>query len=455
MIDQGGMSGKRVDRGRSTFPVTSNSGGGRAPALLLLNGVDGDRTSPTLIGSLRLISYRVQRLLRRIMKTFRPWNPDQKWLLPPSVDELVPEGDPAHFVRDTVLELDLAEILDTYTEVRGYPPYDPRMMTALMGLFRQVLVLCQRAGLVKLGHVALDGTKMKANASKHKAMSYDRMAEKEERLKAEIEGWFEEAERVDAEEDRVYGADKRGDEVPDWVKNRQTRLAKIREARKALEAQARTEAEEKARKQGKSEKEAKKAGKKAKPEPKAQRNFTDPESRIMKGGDGFVQAYNCQAAVDDFNQVIVAADVTDQATDMHQLTPMVQAIEKNAGRQAQELSADAGYCSEENLAELNKQGVRGYVATGKDRHGDGGAKGKGGWRGPLRQEMSRRLRRGGFYSRYRKRKILAEPVFGQIKQARGFRQFLMRGLHNVAGEWSLVCTGHNLLKLFDWEARSA
>lgn len=438
------------------------------------------------------------------MKTFRPWNPDQKWLLPPSVDELVPEGDPAHFIRETTLELDLTAIFDTYAEERGYPPYHPTMMTALIlygcsrgvyssrrlakacqrdtgfmavtahqtpdfrtiatfrkrhllalrGLFQQVLELCQEAGMVKLGHVALDGTKMKANASKHKAMSYDRMAEKEKRLKEEIEGWFEEADRVDSEEDQLYGTDKRGDEVPDWVKNRETRLAKIREAKKALEAKARAEGEEKARKQGKSGREAKKAGKKAKPEPKAQRNFTDPESRIMKSADGFVQGYNCQAAVDDFDQVIVAADVTDQASDMHQLAPMVEGIEKNTGRQVEELSADAGYCSEANLAELNKHGIRGYVATGKDRHGKGGAKGKGGWRNPLRQEMSRRLRRGGFYSRYRKRKVVVEPVFGHIKQARGFRQFLLRGLDSVATEWSLLCTAHNLLKLFRYQAQS-
>jgi len=435
------------------------------------------------------------------MKTFRPWNPEQKWLLPPSVDELVPQGDPAHFIRETVLLLDLSEILETYTEERGYPPYDPTMMTALIlygcsrgvyssrrlaracqrdtgfmavtaqqtpdfrtiaafrkrhlkalrGLFQQVLVLCQEAGLVKLGHVALDGTKMKANASKHKAMSYDRMKEKEKRLREEIEGWFEEADRVDEEEDRLYGADKRGDEVPEWVKSRESRLAKIRAAMKALEAKARAEAERKARQEGKPDKEVRKAKKKAKPEPKAQRNFTDPESGIMKGADGFVQGYNCQAAVDDFDQVIVAAAVTDQATDMHQLSPMVEEIKRNTGRQTEELSADAGYCSEANLAELRKHGIRGYVATGKDRHGKAGAKGKGGWRSPLRQEMSRRLRRGGFYSRYRKRKVVVEPVFGQIKQARGFRQFLLRGLDEVETEWSLLCTAHNLLKLFRWQ----
>lgn len=439
------------------------------------------------------------------MKSFRPWDPEQKWLLPPSVDELVPEGDLAHFVRDTVLQMDLSTILDAYQDERGYPPYDPRMMTALLlygycrgiyssrrvaqacerdtgfmavtalqypdfrtisefrrrhlealkGLFRQVLRLCERAGLTRLGHVALDGTKVKANASKHKAMSYDRMAEKEKRLKKEIREWFAESDRIDAEEDRQHGATRRGDEPPEWMKSKQERLAKIRAAKRALEEEARQKAEEAARAAGKSDKEIEEAGKEAKPAPKAQRNFTDAESRIMKGSDAFVQAYNCQAAVDDVCQVIVAQRVTNEATDVRQLKPILAEMKTNTGRNATEISADAGYCSEENLRELKRRNIRGYVATGKDSHSDGRAKGRNRSQKPCRKEMARRLRIGGFHSRYRKRKTLIEPVFGQIKQARGFRQFLLRGLEKVAGEWSLLATAHNLLKLFTWAPQPA
>jgi len=435
------------------------------------------------------------------MKTFRPWNPEQKWLLPPSVDELVPEGDLAHFVRDTVMSLDLSAIIDDYQEERGYPPYDPTMMTALLlygycrgiyssrrlaqgcegetrfmavtalekpdfrtiasfrarhlealkGLFVQVLRLCQKAKLVKLGHVALDGTKVKANASKHRAMSYGRMDERERQLREEVGRWFREAADVDEEEDRRYGRDRRGDELPDWVKDKRARLEKIREARKALEEEAREQAEQEARGKGKSEKEIAKAREEAKPKPKAQRNFTDPESRIMKGSDGFVQAYNCQAVVDDFDQVIVAQDVTNEATDVHQLEPMVQQVKENTGRQAKEMSADSGYCSEANLRMIERHHIKGYIATGKDRRDDPRAKGRQHDSGlDLTRRMARRLRKAGWFSRYRKRKVLPEPVFGQIKQARGFRQFLMRGLEKVAGEWSLVCTAHNVLKLYGW-----
>jgi transposase len=270
-------------------------------------------------------------------KTFRSWDVDQIWLLPPSVKDLVPEGHLAHFVRNTVREtLDLSEILKEYTEERGYPPYHPVMMTALMlyaycqgvyssrrmakacqervdfmavtaretpdfrtvsdfrkrhlkalgGLFIQVLKLCQKAGLVTLGHVALDGTKVKANASKHKAMSYGRMSKAEAELKAEIDRWFEKAEAIDREEDEEYGPDRRGDELPDWVANKETRLEKIGKAQAELEAEARAEGKEK-------------------PEEKAQKNFTDPESRIMKASGGFEQAYNAQAAVDAKHQTIV------------------------------------------------------------------------------------------------------------------------------------------------------
>jgi hypothetical protein len=349
-------------------------------------------------------------------------------------------------------ERDMGFMAVTVTErpdFRTIADFRKKHLEALKALFQQVLRLCQKAGLVRLGHIALDGTKMKANASKHKAMSYDRMQEKEKQLRTEVRQWFEESERVDAEEDREHGRDSRGDELPAWMKSKVARLAKIREAKEALEAEAKAKAEEAARAQGESKKDVAKAKAEAKPEPKAQRNFTDAESRIMKGSDGFVQAYNCQAGVDDFSQVIVAQDVTQEATDIHQLKPMVAQVKANVGRNPEELSADAGYCSEENLQEIRDRRIRGYIATGRDRHGDGHAKGKPS-RKPLRQAMALRLRRGGFHSRYRKRKTLPEPVFGQIKQARGFRQFLMRGFQKVRGEWSLLCTAHNLLKLHGW-----
>lgn len=415
-------------------------------------------------------------------KTFRDWNVEQGWLLPPSVMDFVPANHVAHFVRDTVREqLDLSEVIAPYEkEERGYPPYHPVMMTALLlyaycqgvyssrriakaceervdfmavtglnrpdfrtvsdfrkrhlealqGLFVQVLKLCQRAGLVKLGHVALDGTKVKANASKHKAMSYERMRETELRLKREVREWFARAKSTDEAEDRQHGRERRGDELPEWVADKQRRIAKIREARQALEAEARA------------------AGKPA-PEPKAQRNFTDPESRIMhKSGKEYVQAYNAQAAVDSKAQVIVAQGVSNCANDVQQLEPMVKQIKANTGRQAQEFSADAGYCSEGNLAVLARHHIDGYIATGRQRHSEASAAGRRRVAAGTRvAAMRTKLARAGRRSRYRLRKTLPEPVFGQIKQGRGFRQFLLRGLAKVQGEWSLICIVHNLLKL--------
>jgi transposase len=419
-------------------------------------------------------------------KIFRDWNPEQSMMFPPSALDLVPKSHLAHFIRNVVSEqLDLSEILDSYTEERGYPPYHPVMMTALLlyangvgiyasrriaracqervdfmaltgmqkpdfrtislfrqrhleamkKLFRQVLKLCQKAGMVKLGHVALDGTKIQANASKHESMSYGKMKKAESRLKAEIERWFEEADRLDREEDQLYGADKSGDEMPEWVADKQQRLEKIRQAKAALEAEARAELE-----QGP---DPKKTGHKPKPNgiPRdtVQRNFTDPESRIMKGSQGFLQAYNAQAAVDSDSQVIVAQSLTNTGSDAHQMIPMLQQIRNNLGRQAREVSSDSAYCSELNLKGLNKRHIRGYIATdrqNKDQHVS-----------PWVQRMRQRLRQGGWRSRYRLRKQTVEPVFGQIKQARGFRQFLLRGQKKVASEWSLLCTAHNLLKL--------
>lgn len=430
-------------------------------------------------------------------KTFRPWNVDQVWLLPPRVDDFLPAGHPAHLVRDLVREtLDLGAILAAYDEPRGYPPYHPAMMVAILlyaysqgvyssrriaraleerldfmavsalqrpdfrtisdfrkrhlaalaGLFGQVLGLCREAGLVELGHVALDGTKLKANASKHKAMSYGRMTKAEGDLAAEVEAWLERAEAVDAAEDAEHGGARRGDEMPNWVKDKQRRLDKIRAAKAALEAKARAEAEMKAPRGDGAPARGGRPPKHdpARPKPSAQQNFTDPESRIMKGKDGFVQAYNGQLAVDAKAQVIVACDLTDAAVDAGRLVPLLERIEHNLAQRPKEVSADVGYCSEANLQALDDRSIKSYLATGRQKHPAGGTAKR---RGPLVQAMRQRLKRGGRRSRYRLRKQTVEPVFGQIKQARGFRQFLLRGLTKVSAEWTLICTAHNTLKL--------
>ena len=334
-------------------------------------------------------------------------------------------------------------------DFRTISAFRKRHLKALGELFVQVLALCEQAGLVKLGHVALDGTKIKANASKHKAMSYERMLRREAELEAEVGKWLAAAEAADAEEDEAFGKGKSGDELPDWVWDKQKRLERIRRAKAELEAEAKAAAEEKA----KAEEAAKhRGGRKPKvppgePHPKAQKNFTDPESGIMKGGDGFIQGYNAQAAVDAEAQVIVAHGLGATSGDQPHLPVMLARIEANLGRRPRELSADAGYCSEANLAELEGRGIRGYVAVGRAKHPAGGRLKRG---GAHTQAMRRRLRRGGRRSRYRLGKQVVEPVFGQIKQARGFRQFLLRGVEKVKAEWALVCTAHNLLKLAKW-----
>src|SRR5215210_7583259 len=434
-------------------------------------------------------------------KHFRPWKVDEAWLLPPSVQEFVPEGHAAHLVRDIVAEeLDLSAILSTYTEPRGYPPYHPAMMVALLlyaysrgvyssrriargceerldfqavtaldqpdfrtisefrrrhlaalaDLFVQALAVCRRAGLVGLGHVAVDGTKLRASASRHRAMSYARMGPAERDLAAAVEGWLAQAERTDAEEDAALGADRRGDEMPAWMRDKRRRLERIRAAKAELEAEA--QAAEAARPDPGCKVDGSPRGRRGRkpkhppgvPKPDAQRNFTDPESRIMKGHDGFVQAYNAQAAVDAKAQVILAHHLTNNASDQDGLGPLLDAVTVNTKATPAEVSADSGFCSEANLADLAGRGIRGYVATGRAKHPDGGEDQR---RGPLVSAMRQRLKRGGRRSRYRLRKQVVEPVFGQIKQARGFQQFLLRGLEKVKHEWALICTAHNLAKL--------
>lgn len=409
-------------------------------------------------------------------------------MLPPSISDFVPPEHPAHFVREVVREqLDLSAIFDSYESSKGQPPFHPTMMTAVLlfaytqgvfssrriakaceervdfmavtgmqkpdfrtinefrrrhlkalgGLFVQVLRLCRGAGLVRLGHVALDGSKFKANASKHKAMSYSRMREEEARLRAEVDGWFREAESADGQEDAAFGKDKRGDEMPSWVANKQQRLERIREAKAALEKEAAEDDEQRP---------AGGAGhKKRRPLEERQRNFTDPDSRVMRTQQTFEQSYNCQIAVDADSQVIVAESLGNKQNDAPELPAIVAQIKANVGRQAAELSADVGYCSEANLIELSRRHIRGYVATGRQKHGTTTATGQRD-RGRAK-DMSAKLRRGGHRSRYRLRKQSVEPVFGQIKEALGFRRFFMRGLVRVADEWRMICAAHNLRKL--------
>jgi transposase len=433
-------------------------------------------------------------------KTFRDWSLDQALLLPPSVHDFVPAGHLARFVVALVTEeLDLSAILASYRGERGQPPYHPAMMAALLlyayavglyssrriakaciervdfmaivaldapdfrtisefrrrhlaalsALFVQVLKLCERAGLVKLGHVALDGTKIKANASKHKAMSYERMSKREAELQAEVDGWLKAAEAADAAEDKAFGTDKRGDEMPGWVADKQARLAKIREAKAALEAEAKAKAAaEQAARENKHDKPPRKPPPSAAPEPKAQRNFTDPESRILKTKDGYIQGYNAQAAVDAQAQIIVAHTLSNNGSDQAQFAPLLNATKANLGRNPDEVSADAGYCSAANLRTLSRRRIKGYIATGRQHHGSKSATAKRPAKpGSLLARMTTRLRRAGHRSRYRLRKQVVEPVFGQIKQARGFRQFLLRGIEKVKAEWAMICTAHNLQKL--------
>jgi transposase len=422
-------------------------------------------------------------------KTYKTYLPDQDLLLPPSLRDWLPENHLAYCVSDVVDQLDLSAIEAVYEEEdRGQPPYHPRMMTkillygycvgvfssrriqkhlvedvafrvlaagnqpdfrtiadfrklhlpALEELFQQVLRLVLEVGALKLGRVALDGSKVKANASKHKAMSYGRMEETEKLLRKEVQKLMKQAEAADEEEDKRYGRDRREDELPEEMQRRETRIARIQEAKKALEERAR----EKAKNEGKDSKEAK-------PEAKAQYNFTDAESRIMKGSDGFVQGYNTQVAVEPLFQLVVGQTVTQAANDKQQMVPLIEAIEEQSGQRPEEVLTDRGYCSDENLKYLAKRRMEGFVATEKQKHGESSEPCK---RGPLPKDasrverMERKLKTKVGAAVYARRKCMVEPVFGQIKQARGFRQFLLRGLEKVRGEWALVCMTHNLLK---------
>jgi transposase len=463
-------------------------------------------------------------------KRFRTDHLDQALLLPPSLHDWLPERHLARFVADVIDELDLGSIYQSYQgDGRGLSAYQPAMMvrvllygyclgvvssrkierathedvafrflsadthpdhdtiatfrkrhlSALAGLFVQALQLCQKAGLVKLGHVSIDGTKIKANASKHKAMSYERMNETEQRLRQEVEELLKSAAAADEAEDLQYGKGKRGDELPEELSRRESRLAKIRAAKAELEQEAkekaaRQRAEAEAKIAERREQEAqtgKKTGghdpqvpdaEQAKPDGKAQRNFTDPDSRIMVDGankGSFIQAYNAQAAVDSQAQVIVAAEVTQQANDSQQLVPMIEQVEANVGRKPDAVSADAGYWSEANVTDERVAGVELYVATGRQKHGEkvelaNGPPPEG---ASAQQAMQHKLRTEAGRSIYKMRKAIVEPVFGQTKERRGFRRFSFRGVGSVRLEWQLICLTGNLLKLFrsGWTPQTA
>ena len=472
---------------------------------------------------------------------FRVCDLNQPLLLPPSLQDWLPERHLARFISDVVDGLDLSAIYVAYNrkDGRGLAAYHPVMMVRLLlygycmgvassrqierrthedvafrylaadqhpdhdtiasfrqthlqnlaGLFLQALRLCEKAGLVKLGHVAIDGTKLQANASKHKAMSYERMNEKEKALKAEVEKLLEEAARTDAEEDAKYGKGKRGDELPAELARRESRLKKIAEAKAALEQEARERAVaakataearlEERRKQ--EEERGKKLGgrppqvpdpEQAKPEPKAQRNFTDPDSRIMKDGatKSFLQGFNAQAAVDDTAQVIVGCAITQEVNDKQQLAPMIQQVEQNLGRKPEKATADAGYFSLAAVTDPRVNGVELLVPPDRQKH-EATAEGAGEViqepaklaEGPPSAEVStdpapaqasvadamrQKLRSPEGQAVYKMRKAVVEPVFGQIKERRGFRRFLFRGLKKVEAEWQIICLTHNLLKLF-------
>lgn len=446
-------------------------------------------------------------------KTFRPYDQNQSLLLPPSLHHWLDEDDPARFLSDTVDGLDLSEFVASYSvELRGQPPYDPAMMvkilvwgycvgirssrriarqlrrdvafrylaannfpdfrtisefrrrhlTAFEGLFGKVLLLCSEAGLVKLGHVALDGTKMKANASKHKAMSYDYMEKEEARLKEEVQRMLAEAEKTDQEEDRQVDGDRKGDGLPEELQRREDRLQAIKEAKERLEARVRERDSETLEKDRKREEEGKPLPNRKHapgvPMPKDQENFTDPESRIMKAGSDFIQGYNAQAAVDAEAQVIVAIDVTNQANDAGLASGMVEQIQDRLNDIPAVLTADAGYYSEDQVNKLIAMNVDPYIAAGRQKHSD--------QRAPAaveslpddatpKERMQQKLRTQKGKEIYARRKAIVEPVFGQIKEARGIRGFLMRGISKVKAEWSLICSAHNLLKLARHSLRMA
>ncbi|HEX2228505.1 MAG TPA: IS1182 family transposase [Candidatus Binatia bacterium] len=433
--------------------------------------------------------------------SFLPYEPNQDFLLPPSLSEWLPENHLAYFVSEIIDRLELQKFYACYEgDGRRNQPYDPAMLVKVLvygyatgvfssrkiakklyediafrilgagnfpshrticdfrlhhlaelkELFVQTAALARELGLVKLGTIALDGTKVKANASKHKAMSYGRMKEQEQKLKQEIEALLERARRTDAEEDARLGVDQADEDLPSELQRRQERLAKIEAAKRRLEARQAEADREKGRHGDDQQRPGDGAGRPFKhpfgvPDDKAQDNFTDPQSRIMKMGGNFEQCYNAQAAVDDENQLIIAHGLTNNAADNGELLPMLEAVKKNLRQLPQRILTDSGYRSEQGLAAVEQTGVEALVALGREGKDRGAIDPK---RYPASARMAERLASKEGQAQYRRRKVIVEPVFGWIKHAMGFRQFSLRGLSKVSGEWSLMCLALNIRRMW-------
>jgi len=432
---------------------------------------------------------------------YRAYQPEQSYLLPPSPSDWLPQNHLAFFISDVVEEMDLSAFHGQYEEgdARGNQPFHPAMMLKILiygyatgtfssrriaqkieedvafrvlaagnfpqhrticdfrqehlqkfvELFKQVVLIAKNSGLIKLGRVAIDGTKIKANASRHKAMSYDRMKQEEKRLESEIGELLKQAERTDRREDQEYGEENRGDEVPKELQRRESRLEKIREAKKRLEERQAEEDREKGRHEGDGGRPNGKKGQPFKkefgqPREKAQDNFTDPESRIMKMGNGFEQSYNAQASVDEEHQVIVAVGVTNCAADSTQFIPMIEATEATAGELPQQVLADAGYRSETNFEQAESKSIDAVIALGREGKTDAAPISLS---NPATLRMKEKLETAEGAAAYRRRKVIVEPVFGWIKGVLGFRQFSFRGLKKNNAEWHLVCLATNLRRM--------
>ncbi len=431
--------------------------------------------------------------------TFRPYSPDQELLLPPSLNEWLPEGHLAYFISDVVDELDLSAFYARYEgNGRRNSPFDPRMMlkvliyayatgtfssrkiarkleedvafrvlaadnfpkhrticdfrkhhlVAFKAVFVQVVRIAREAELITLGTLAVDGTKVRANASKHKAMSYGRMGEEEARLSKEIDGLCRQARRADESEDRQFGPDDRGNELPEELQYRQARLDKIRAAKEALEA--RQEKQDKARgRSADDDRRPPSGGRNFKrdygvPDDKDQSNFTDPQSRIMKTADGFQQCYNGQLAVDGEFQLIVANRQGNNASDNGCLLPLLNEAKDTLGDDPRQCLADAGYRKEDDLQALEARGIDGYVSLSREGKKTTEIDSN---RYPATARMAGKLATATGRSVYARRKHLVEAVNGWIKQVLGFRQFSLRGLDAVQGEWDLVCLSLNLRRM--------
>lgn len=456
-----------------------------------------------------------------VNKRFRAFEPDAVMLVPPSLEEWLPQGHLARFVAELIdTELDLGRFYASYAKAKGQPPYDPRLMlrillygycvgvrssrelekactdvvafrwlaaqqapdfrsigrfrerhlAALANVFLQALELCRAAGMVKLGQVALDGTKVRANASRHKAMSYARLTVKQKVLADEISDLMAEARTVDAEEDARFGPGKRGDELPAELANRQRRAAAMKQARESIEAEAagkaREAAESKARNRGDDDDDVTGAGDTAaaaaEPKPTAQRNFTDPDARIMKTADGsYHYCYNGQAVVDAGHQVIVATVLGNTATDIQQLVPMIEHTQATLGAMPARWSADAGYASKANLEHLRDLEAAGatefFISTRRIKHDQpvpDSPRGRIPANATVGERMARRLKTKKGRAVYARRKAIVEPAFGQIATRQG-KHLLLRGLQKASAEWELIAGCHNLLKLFSHRAATA